>query len=170
MRELFLGPAGLILLGTLISAAGAFWGYAKQNHFENDISLKSQLLLEKNKEIARIQESIKLAVTGEGFCYLSLTDENRSVDKQKVMLINPGDYPMYDVNIRIVDLAEFSEKAKKGKISFDSVGDIYPVGEIGPQRALLLLSWILPDSGVKDLNIFFSSRKGFLRSLSDYGK
>ncbi len=152
-------------MGALLSASGALWAGHRQQIFDSDIHLKNQQLLSKSDEIARMQETIRLSVTGSGYCFIALTNLNRTTNEQNVMLMNPGGYPLYDVGIRVVDLKKWEDLAKGGSINYESMRaaeTIYQFGELGPERVLDIGKWDLGDSDARDFNIFISSRSGFI--------
>ena len=181
-------PAIVILIGASIVAIGTFWNTSKQERdktqsaqqrlaFEQEIRKRSdeqletqreitklnRLLAVKSDEIAMLNAQIVSEVRGSGFCYLSLsmgTPANRSV----VVLLNEGQYPIHDVQIRIVDIKVWDVVAKNLTIE-DFINNHVPsdkivqVGLVSPNQARPLDLLTLPaDSNRYDLNVFFQAR------------
>ena len=89
-----------------------------------------------------------------------------------VQLVHRGDFPLYELTARIVDLEKFSSRKTRdyGTLAEalgdeDFVGQILDLGELDPGRSRAL-GQILPvvgDSG--RFNIFFSARNGFFTQV-----
>jgi hypothetical protein len=64
LKELLLGPPGLILLGVIISGIGAFWAAFQQVGVERELRLRSD-------KIAELSQNALNSVTGgDSFCYI----------------------------------------------------------------------------------------------------
>jgi hypothetical protein len=93
-----LGPAGLIFLGVLISAVGAFWAALQQIGFERE-------LMSRSGKIAELNQDALHGVTGsDSFRYIQFVDT--SADEAKIQVIHSDTHPIYDVEDRIVDLVK----------------------------------------------------------------
>ena len=157
-------PMILVLVGGLLAATGAFMATLKQNQeklasaterakFESDLRAKSEEIAELNKKIAA-------SVTGgSSFCY-ALPFGDRA---GKFIVTNDGDFPLYDVSVRIVDLDEF-EKMIQGAYSIeDLTRNTLQIGNLAPRSASAFGP--LPGDWDRDyirLNLFFSARNGFV--------
>ena len=107
MKAIFselLGPSGLVLLTAIVSGLGAFWVAVQQ-------SKSSQALEAKNKKIEELQERISDLITGgDSFCYFQIGAFAPGANRGILMAIHHGDYPVYDVKARMVDLQNFEQK------------------------------------------------------------
>lgn len=105
-------PMILIFLGALLSAAGAISYQIKGSR------TTKQIMETQNKALNYI-------TGGDSFCYLSL-----SSDGQFFTVIHQGDFPLYDVSIRIVDLDLF----ERGDVQPTQV----PLGTIIPKSVVVI--------------------------------
>ncbi|MHC4277591.1 MAG: hypothetical protein ACYSWY_08925 [Planctomycetota bacterium] len=97
VTEHIINPPMFILIGAFIAAAGAFWASLEQAKFERVLRTKSD-------EIAQLNTKIASAVTGgDSFCYLDLAIGDGTTNTPALMLVHQGEYPVYDVSVRIVD-------------------------------------------------------------------
>ena len=172
-------PQILITFGAVISILGGIMAYFQNDEFNKELKEQTELngeLTERNNQIAGdnltlIEQNIKLSskllekaegiastVTGgNSYCYVSLSW--LKPNEATIMLINDGEYPMYKVQMRIVDLAKFHSQSstnidsKLGTVfNFDELtaGHAQQSGQIKVEKTSDRLS----------LNIFFSSRNG----------
>lgn len=164
MKYLF-GPYGLILLGVILSAIGTYYATIDQQGQDLKLQGMATKILDQNNEISRLQSITQHTVIGKGYCFIDLVGGNRSNDSQTIGIINPGEYPIYDLHFRLVDLGDYEKILnRKGHLDFSdlqSIEKIEQFGEIGSNRVLTYATWHLPDSGSQDINIFISSRSGF---------
>src|SRR5882762_1540173 len=88
------GPTILIFIGGIIAAIGAVWASYDQN-------TANKKLEQKNEEIARLNRETANAVTGgDSYCYLMPIANI----PEMVTVIQKGEFPLYDVSVRVVDL------------------------------------------------------------------
>jgi hypothetical protein len=153
-------PAMLVFVGALFVAAGGFWTSWRQSNFNMEIR-------KKNDEISALQRDNANAITGgDSFARVQfqIFGADGSAVKASAMpdelllvpvIIHQGKYPLYDVAVRIVDIAQGALMNNTG-----SVLSSYPVGNMAPGLATLT-NIRLPHHG-KDLefNLFFSARNG----------
>ena len=114
----------------------------------------------KNEKIAQLNEDIKNYILGEGsYCYLSFATIDNGI--ATFFLVHEGKYPLYDVNVRIVDLAEFNKIPSGQKLvhsdSYEKRGNL---GNINPGQGVIVGEYNLIDLKEKKLNIFFYARNG----------
>src|SRR5262245_49338891 len=100
-------PMILLLLGAILSAAGAFIATYKQNREKAQSAIQraqfESELRAKSDEIAELNRTIAKSITGgDSYCYLRLA--NLHSQGALLNLIHQGKYPLYDISIRIVDL------------------------------------------------------------------
>ena len=136
------GPKALYLGAALIAAAGAFWVAIEQASWEHEL---------------------QATVTGgDSWCYLTLGGLTGSGNRASVTVVHQGRYPLYDVSARIVDLDKFD--LIKSTVSWETLAQtetILTVGNLGPDKAMLLPTTVeIPQKGLR-WNIFFSARNGF---------
>jgi hypothetical protein len=68
LKSGLLGPAGLIFLGVLISAVGAFWAAIQQTDFERELRARSDRIAELS------QDALHSVTGGDSFCYIQFMD------------------------------------------------------------------------------------------------
>lgn len=155
----FASPAILILVGALISAGGAVLAAYQQ-------SLSEKQLRQKSEEIAELNKRIAQSITGgDSFAYITPTFLMGSSKSALLTLVHQGEYPLYDLNIRIVDLDKF-EKVKQRYSLQDMQKDEmhFSVSNLAPNEASFL-SRVHIQSNTMRWNIFFSARNGFFTEL-----
>jgi hypothetical protein len=145
------GPTILIFIGGIIAAIGAVWAAYDQN-------TSSKKLEQKKEEIARLNRETASAVTGgDSYCYLAPMGNAPEV----VSVVHLGEFPLYDVSVRIVDLDDPAWLTPKLLDTSNTV----TIGNIPPHSARVLGSLIQLTSDRKRLNLFFSARNGFYTEL-----
>jgi hypothetical protein len=99
---------------------------------------------------------------GDSFPCLSLGMFNSAVDQCVVTLISNGAYPLYDLNVRIVDIQKFNAIAPN--ITFQSISSTtstFQVGNLNQNSAIILQqAWQLNHTPVQSYNAFFIARNG----------
>lgn len=156
------GPTVLIFIGALISATGALWASVEQTKSE-------RYLKEKNQEIADLNKQISMSITGgDSFCYIGHPLDGSQGDKLLPAIVQQGEYPLYDVNLRIVDL-EKSDLLQKNGLSFveamNQSQTIINVGNMPASSAQMLSTLDLTNQNVVRYNVFISARNGFVTQL-----
>ena len=119
---------------------------------------KNITLTEKTIELSRKIENIQTG--GDGHCVVSaayITDKSALL----VALVK-GEYPLYGVQVRVVDLELFRQTTDYSIESSKKYQQTYLMGDLPPNTATTIAR-INSDfsSGKKDFNIFFSARNGF---------
>lgn len=157
------GPAIVIFIGAIIAALGAFWATQQQSKFEKE-------LREKSDKIADLSAENSMFVTGgNSFCYVIFTKPDVQSNSSLIMLMSDGKYPLYDVNVRIVDLAKFSKLVKelpKPTIEDITKSDyVFNVGNLTPNHATHLGRINLPNMDEANFNIFITARNGSMNEL-----
>jgi len=171
----FINPGTLIFIGSSIAVVGAFWQYSEQSNYERMLREKSDKiaeLSEKNSKLA--EDAIKSVTGGDSYCELVFSTPSsskaREDDVQKLMILHSGEHPLYDVNLRIVDVDKLSTTNKDATLdsfleALKSAETIKYLGNIAPHSASDFGQLIMPNSGKLDLNLFFSARNGFFNQL-----
>jgi hypothetical protein len=96
-------PALLTFVGAIIVAAGVFWAALNNAASQKEILRLNRQVTEKSDQIAKLNEHLVDLVTGgDSFIYLDC------IPRQNlpflVLIHKRGEFPLYDVNVRIVDL------------------------------------------------------------------
>lgn len=158
------GPAILIFIGVLISAAGAIWAARQQTVSERELK-------QKNEEIAELTKQNLYSITGgDSFCYLAFQlPDNCSDNSALLSIVHKGEYPLYDVSIRIVDLAKFTQHIEgKEKPLFEDIKKAEKsinIGNLSPSKAMIFGRWSFPQESVVNYNVFISARNGYFTEL-----
>lgn len=155
------GPSGVLLSAGLLAVWGAFWSAMQHSSDAQAASAKSD-------EIAKLNHKIANLVTGgEGFCYMLIGSIAPTSDQGTMTIVRQGEFPLYEVKARIVDLDEFKAK---GPITFDNMflGDTnLSLGTLPPYTAAFHGRIDLGPKDQKDFNVFFSARNGlYTQNLS----
>lgn len=186
-------PAVIVFIGAVISVLGGLvGGYGvlrttrEQASEQIELRRKSEEIASLNREIASSQEELRkksdevaelnrniadIVSGGDSFCYINMFPTSQK--SLYLIIANDGQYPMYDVDIRIVDLKEF-EKAfddLKGHtemyrgldlLSEGEVNRHIRVGNIPPKTALSrTIEYEKPEGSKRvDFNVFISARNG----------
>lgn len=152
LKELLLGPPGLILLGVVISGVGAFWAAFQQADVERELRLRSD-------KIAELSQNALNSVTGgDSFCYVHFMDFQPG--NGQILVVHKGDYPIYDVEARIVDLDRVAQApTEEGKQKELSGYNIH-IGNLTSGWSRGITPWQETVPGQLRLNIFFVARNG----------
>lgn len=149
------GPATVTFAFAIVGAAGAFWSVMQGALWERELRKKSD-------EIAELNRRTAASVTGgDSWCYLALDGQLDDGNSGTLVLVHQGEYPLYDVSIRIVDLDKFEQI--KGNLSLQALAHsdtILNPGNLSPNQASMLGAWEIPEKGLR-WNIFFAARNGF---------
>ena len=162
----------IVLIGAFLSALGSFLVLARQSRISEGIRTQVEENLRRTEEnlkqthevITRIEKTIAHITGGDSFCYVVLA--NFTANTALLGVIHDGQYPLYDVDIRIHDL----EKA--ARLSGMSISERlaqtdtkWKVGNLGPRQSIMLQGWELPAADHQDYNIFISARNGFINQM-----
>jgi hypothetical protein len=144
-------------LGALLAAAGAAAAARDQNDSNNKLE-------QKNEKILELTEKIAGSVTGGStVCYLmpSLSRDGAAYQS----LVSVGEFPIYDMTMRVVDLDLESATSQKPSVKSLMQEKVYGPLNMSPSSAHLMGSilHIRDESG--RWNIFFAARNGFFHQL-----
>ena len=130
-----------------------------------ELSEKSIILTDKNitlteKTIELSQKIENIQTGGDGHCVASaayITDNSALL----IALVK-GEYPLYGVQVRVVDLELFQKATDYSIESSKKYEQTFLMGDLPPNTATTIAR-INSDfsSGKKDFNIFYSARNGF---------
>lgn len=181
-------PSIVILLGALLSAAGAFWSNHRaeqekvnsaesRSRFETELRKKSEEISELNKtiaaradEIAELNKKIAASLTGgDGFCQVLFGEMIKG--SYGMVVENNGDYPMYDVSIRVTDADVIHRTLHDGeqedlfrKILEDSA--VVQVGTVPAHQTQMRPSGFELFKDSSNFSIFISARNGTFTQIT----
>jgi hypothetical protein len=178
----------MIAMGTILTYIGQQINNDKSNKELIGKSEKIESLSEENKtliiEINKLNKKISADLTGgEGYCYFMPSRPGQNSNIVDLMLMNDGDYPIYDISVKIDDVEKMMEILHKekeaGKLPYDSMtlsnamfakaSIVIQVGNMGPhQYAQLNGIQIPPDVDKKSYNIHITARNGTLTQILRY--
>jgi hypothetical protein len=146
-------PGWLMLLGALFSTVGAIWASQRQAASEAELRKKSEEITELNKQTAAS------VIGGDSFAYMAFLLQ---FDVPRLILFHEGNYPLYDVSVRISDL----DKTKGRTYSISDLENElhFNIGNVAPHNSRMLVPISLSNDSLR-WNIFFSARNGFFTEL-----
>ncbi len=149
-------PTIVIVSGGLIAAGGALWSTIEREQFEHELRLKSD-------EIADLNRKIAASVTGgDSFCFLTLGTWDNVPDRALLMVNHQGEYPLYDVAIRMVDVQRYQREVAAGQVGLSRQSETsFSIGNLSPNSSQVLGNWPLPSTDEQGYNVFFNARNGF---------
>jgi len=154
MLQLLLSPPGLILIGVILAAIGAFLASQQQGNFERELRAKSEEIAGLNREITN------LVTGGDSFCYLAIGSIDSKTNRGIPIVLHQGEHPLFDINVRIVDLQKLREIKDNTWTSFSQAQTNLPVGNLAKGTGLTMDPFDLGSSTGRDFNIFFIARNG----------
>jgi hypothetical protein len=128
-----------------------------------EIAVSQTELRKKSDIVAELNRDIALSVIGgDSYCYLEIG--NRDDNGAILMVIHQGKYPLYDVNIRMVDVNMSNDIFNEThQVTFGSMAKTdfnFNVGNLAPGSSVVLRPISLPSSQTIRYNIFISARNG----------
>jgi len=139
----------LIFLGITISILGSFWASAEQTANE--------------RRIAELNAELRSFITGgDSFAYMTVT----VLKSPTLMLVHQGKYPLYDLNVRIVDLAKYEKMEKQGVSFLERMKEDAHMnfGNLAPNHVRILQPLGINGETLK-WNLFFDARSGFFSEM-----
>ena len=137
-------------------------------------SLYQQLLIaevslrKKSEEVARLNAEIVRSVTGgNNFCYVNLVTGDTGENSATIVVVNAGNYPLYDISFRMWDPADYekSSQISKSLEDFNRHALIKNVGNLNPHSVKSYESFILPDTDSKSFKVTINARNGAFTEL-----
>ncbi|TKB70683.1 MAG: hypothetical protein E8D52_00900 [Nitrospira sp.] len=167
------GPAFAVLIGSLLVAWATFWFRSPRKKRKRELLiflgatvsivaafLASAQQAAQERRIAELNEHIASSITGgNSFAYITVLLQ---FNPPRLILLHQGEYPLYDVTVRIVDL----EKTKqKGYSISDLENEVqFSIGNLAPHQSQVLKPISLSNDSLR-WNIFFSARNQFFTEL-----
>ena len=105
---------------------------------------------------------------GDSFCYVNVAESYTGV--KNLVVNHQGNYPLYDLTIRVVDLDRFDEHSGNPEYSH-TYEQVFSIGILLPKQFNSLGNVSLSaQEESKRFNIFFSARNGMFHELLRYKK
>jgi hypothetical protein len=155
------GPITLMLLGAVLSIGGAIWA-----QLQND---------RQQSEIIRLNRHITEAVTG-GDSYpvvspVFLARHGEQGDIRRLSLMHSGKYPVYDLVLRVTDVAKLRALSKKGGyFSQNEYMWQFHIGTIGRGYENVFMDIPLQESERMEFSFTFLARNGQFNQRAIYQK
>jgi hypothetical protein len=111
------------------------------------LSTKSDKIADLNRDIAGIVSG------GDSYCYVDLESLSDGKNTPLLVLVNEGNYPLYDVFITIVDLDKFRDIKEFTLENIAKAETRLNMGNIASKQARILSRIQLPDKNEKDYNV-----------------
>jgi len=181
---------GIIMIGfgTLFTFLGQQVISDRSNQQLSNKTEKLERLSEENmrlnNEINKLNKKIAADLTGgDNYCYFLPSRPGEKSNIIDLMLINEGDYPLYDISVKIDDVEKMMEILHKeqdaGNLPYDSTtlsnamfaeaSQVLRIGNLGPHQAMQLSGIQIPSNVVKkSYNINIMARNGSLVQLLRY--
>jgi hypothetical protein len=178
----------MIGLGTLFTFLGQQIVSDKSNEQLTKKSEKIERLSEDNiklnNELSKLNKKIAADLTGgDSYCYFLPSRPSKKSNIIDLMLMHEGDYPLYDISIKIDDVEKMMEilheEQSAGNLPYDSMtlsnamfakaSTVIPIGNLGPHQAMQLQGIrIPPDTDKKSYNIYLTARNGSVVQIVRY--
>ncbi len=155
-------PSFLVLIGAILAAIGMFWGACNQSKSEHELRNKADQIAQLTTKNAQLTtKNMDMIIGGDSFCYVTIANLDSNTNQGILMIVHQGDYPLYDINVRMVDL----QKSRQIRVS--SLSDLQKT-DINLQLGNMIKghAWSdtntfdLGSSSNRDFNIFFVARNG----------
>lgn len=129
---------------------------------------------EKAALLTQINELKGMQFGGSSYCYVFPTRPNKTSQSLELMLLHEGEYPVFDVSVRVEDvnrLVEILRRAQqKGDLPYDSkaradaairpaVGT-FTIGNVGPKQVVNLPTLRMSGQDEESYNIYIMARNG----------
>ena len=121
----------------------------------------------KSGETAEIHKQIASSFTGgASFAYIVPTFFDPTHNSPMLILVHRGEYPLYDLTVRILDMATFDKMVRPNNAYSDKLREEVQVSisNIAPNQTSMLKTVQL-GSDPLSWNLFFSARNGFFTEL-----
>jgi hypothetical protein len=121
----------------------------------------------KSGETAEIHKQIASSITGSAsFAYIVPTFFDPTHNSPMLTLVHRGAYPLYDLTVRILDMATFDNMVRQNNAYSAKLREEVQVSisNIAPNQARMLKTVQLGSDPLR-WNLFFSARNGFFTEL-----
>ncbi|OAI46191.1 hypothetical protein AYO43_01305 [Nitrospira sp. SCGC AG-212-E16] len=118
-------------------------------------------------EAAEIHKRIASSMTGSAsFAYIIPTFFDPTHNSPMLTLVHQGEYPLYDLTVRILDMATFDNLVRQNNSYSDKLREEVQlrISNIAPNQSSMLKTVQLGTDPLK-WNLFFNARNGFFTEL-----
>lgn len=177
-------PSLLILLGAILAATGGFWANKQSERkdrerdsltieFQKKLDEKNQKIIEKTEEVARLSQTVADFLSGgNSFCYVLLSNINDGQIANQggyLTVLHSGKFPLYEVQIRTVDLKNMPSNAKTlEELTKNDIILNFPT--LTPNLNSIQGTIHFDNKTELRYNIFITSRSGIFTQLLRYKK
>lgn len=144
----------LSFIGTTLVAVAALAAAIWQAKWEDKIERQGETIA---RQSIRIEN---LVTGGDSFAYIAFSDTDS--DEFQLIAVNPGEFPLYELGARLVDV---SPGVEAGLIPSITNGDLQlPIGTVAPASGIWLPQTLSIPFGTSDrsINIFFFRQERLL--------
>ncbi|PKA06416.1 hypothetical protein [Leptospira harrisiae] len=151
---------------------GQIFRVKKQTVIENNFeSLQNRLGSLLDKIETKTNQLIDYVTGGKSFPLVLIGTINSKTNVGIISISHQGDYPLYDVSIRIVDLQEFEKIKDNFNINNMHRSDKnFNIGNLIPKTALQIGDWLVQNQPKQDYNIFMFARNGSFTQMIRFRK
>jgi len=97
---------------------------------------------------------------GDSMCYLSSVPDSDG-RLAPLIVMHVGQYPLYDVSMRLVDLGVFDQLMAAGRTDFDKAEVVHGIGDLIPGHVKVVPAMYFMGTGdVRKFNVFYTARNG----------
>ena len=121
----------------------------------------------KRGENAEINKQIASSITGGvSFAYIIPTFFDPTHNSPMLTLVHRGEYPLYDLTVRILDMATFDNRVRQNNSYSDRLREEVQLGisNIAPNQTSMVKTVQLGTDPLR-WNLYFSARNGFFTEL-----
>lgn len=118
MKELIVGPNGLIFLGGILSLIGVFWSARNDIDSANELNNKNEIIIQKTEEISELNAKIASILTGgDSFPLVTIGFLNNNQGILSISL--KGEHAISNVTGRFIDVRELRADQRKGNFNLN---------------------------------------------------
>ena len=159
-------PGILVLIGAILAAIGVFWGANNQIKSEQELRRKADQIAELTTRNAELTTKNKdFIIGGNSFCYVTIANLDPNTNQGILTVVHQGDYPIYDVSARIVDLQQFRQITSYSLPNLQKAETNLRIGNMIKATAMAITPFDLGSFSNKDFNIYFAARNGLFTQL-----
>jgi hypothetical protein len=146
---------------------GQFFRVKKQTKVEDSFGTMETRFNELLNEFKlKTDDMIDHISGGNSFPYIMIASVNSEINMGRLMVIHNGEHPLYDVNVRIVDLNKFSTIQENITLeSMSTCESNIVIGNLTPSHASVLQNWKIDGVNEQSYNVFFTARNGGFTQL-----
>lgn len=124
---------------------------------------------DQRRETRRTEDPYASLITGgDSYAYLLVVQMKDETDEARLMVAHEGQYPLYDINVRVCDLDLMDQLASarsRTLAEWEKAWKSVDVGNLAPHYAREMGRLALPGAGTVRLNVFINARNGQVTQL-----